>query len=300
MIVEDKYVAAGVRGGQSALGRPLPLDAGGLALKHDRKGLLTSASDVAGSADAEFWITLGPGSALDGKRVVFGEVLVGLEVLQTLNALARDRPGRNATWAAGAVIRDAGVIRNGTVVPQLDAPPAKQAAEDKIVDESAKAKIVDESTKAKIVNESTKDKPVDAATNDKSIDASTNDKSMDAATNDKPVDASTNAKPIATTTNDNKAAEAVASPASPLPVEQANRNARVMPEHAALRLNESLPLVYLDVSIKDKLVGRMEIVLFTDASPRHAENFRCAGTVVMRSCESLVCAGVWSCRPCTA
>lgn len=267
MIVEDKYVAAGVRGGQSALGRPLPLDAGGLALKHDRKGLLTSASDVAGSADAEFWITLGPDSALDGKRVVFGEVLVGLEVLQTLNALARDRPGRNATWAAGAVIRDAGVIRNGTVVPQLDAPPAKQAAEDKIVDESAKAKIVDESTKDKAADESTKDKTADESTKDKPIDASTND------------------KPADTSTTDNKAAEAVASPASPLPVEQANRNARVMPEHAALRLNESLPLVYLDVSIKDKLVGRMEIVLFTDASPRHAENFRCASTVVMGSCE---------------
>lgn len=269
MIVEDKYVAAGVRGGQSALGKPLPLDAGGLALKHDRKGLLTSASDVAGSADAEFWITLGPDSALDGRRVVFGEVLVGLEVLQTLNALARDRPGRNATWAAGAVIRDAGVIRNGTVVPQLDAPPAAQATEDK-------AKIVDESSTDKAAAESTKDKIIDESTKDKAADESTKDKAADAATNDKPVEA---------TTSTDKAAEAVASPASPLPVEQANRNARVMPEHAALRLNESLPLVYLDVSIKDKLVGRMEIVLFTDASPRHAENFRCASTVVMGSCE---------------
>ncbi|KIZ05729.1 peptidylprolyl isomerase D (cyclophilin D) [Monoraphidium neglectum] len=46
-----------------------------------------------------------------------------------------------------------------------------------------------------------------------------------------------------------------------------------------LRANASLPLVYLDVGIKGKYVGRIEIVLFTHISPRAAENYRqlCTG-----------------------
>ncbi|GBF94044.1 peptidyl-prolyl cis-trans isomerase D [Raphidocelis subcapitata] len=46
-----------------------------------------------------------------------------------------------------------------------------------------------------------------------------------------------------------------------------------------LRANASLPLVYLDVGIRGKYVGRVEIVLFTHTSPRSAENFRqlCTG-----------------------
>ena len=43
---------------------------------------------------------------------------------------------------------------------------------------------------------------------------------------------------------------------------------------AALRANESLPLVYFDVEIKGEPVGRIEMALFTDISPRCAENFR--------------------------
>ncbi|PRW45561.1 Peptidyl-prolyl cis-trans isomerase D [Chlorella sorokiniana] len=46
-----------------------------------------------------------------------------------------------------------------------------------------------------------------------------------------------------------------------------------------LKRNDSLPLVYLDVEIKQRKAGRIEMVLFTDVSPRSAENFRqlCTG-----------------------
>ena len=46
-----------------------------------------------------------------------------------------------------------------------------------------------------------------------------------------------------------------------------------------LRGNESLPMVYFDVTIKENPVGRIEMVLFPDVSPRAAENFRqlCTG-----------------------
>eukprot|EP00878_Enallax_costatus_P025836 GHUV01027673.1.p1 GENE.GHUV01027673.1~~GHUV01027673.1.p1 ORF type:complete len:303 (+),score=56.86 GHUV01027673.1:1296-2204(+) len=47
----------------------------------------------------------------------------------------------------------------------------------------------------------------------------------------------------------------------------------------ALRNDEDLPLVWLDVAIKGKHVGRIHFVLFMKGSPRAAENFRqlCTG-----------------------
>lgn len=41
-----------------------------------------------------------------------------------------------------------------------------------------------------------------------------------------------------------------------------------------LRDNVDLPMVYFDVSIKGKPVGRITYVLFSHISPRAAENFR--------------------------
>lgn len=60
---------------------------------------------------------------------------------------------------------------------------------------------------------------------------------------------------------------------------QASQAAKEGARLAALKANESLPLVYLDVSIKGVLRGRIEMVLFSDVSPRAAENFRrmCTG-----------------------
>jgi peptidyl-prolyl isomerase D len=41
-----------------------------------------------------------------------------------------------------------------------------------------------------------------------------------------------------------------------------------------LRADLSLPIVYLDVTIKGEAAGRMEFVLFTREAPLAAENFR--------------------------
>jgi peptidyl-prolyl isomerase D len=41
-----------------------------------------------------------------------------------------------------------------------------------------------------------------------------------------------------------------------------------------LKNDKRLPLVWFDIEIKKKRVGRIEMVLFTDVSPRSAENFR--------------------------
>jgi hypothetical protein len=53
-----------------------------------------------------------------------------------------------------------------------------------------------------------------------------------------------------------------------------------MPAHLQMTLLVAGPscvplqLVFLDVEIKQKPVGRIEMVLFSDVSPRAAENFR--------------------------
>jgi hypothetical protein len=42
----------------------------------------------------------------------------------------------------------------------------------------------------------------------------------------------------------------------------------------ALRMDQGLPLVWIDVAIKGKRVGRIQFVLFVREAPRAAENFR--------------------------
>ncbi|CAM9576250.1 unnamed protein product, partial [Phaeothamnion confervicola] len=54
------------------------------ALSHDSRGLLTKVKFSPGS---EFGITLAPAPELDARRVVFGRVLEGMDVLQALEAV---------------------------------------------------------------------------------------------------------------------------------------------------------------------------------------------------------------------
>eukprot|EP00775_Hariotina_reticulata_P010533 gene10533-10693_t len=59
--------------------------------------------------------------------------------------------------------------------------------------------------------------------------------------------------------------------------DDSERAAAIQAEHArveALRLDEALPLVWIDVAIKGQRVGRIHFVLFVREAPRAAENFR--------------------------
>ena len=57
--------------------------------------------------------------------------------------------------------------------------------------------------------------------------------------------------------------------------ELAKRMAETEEERLArLHGNMSLPLVYFDVNIKDEHIGKIQMVLYPDISPRSAENFR--------------------------
>lgn len=81
-------------------------DPGGLALPHDREGLLSVANlGQRGTNGGHFTILLAPAPHLDGKYVVFGELVdaQSLEVARAVNALAdpanEKQPRGNATIA---------------------------------------------------------------------------------------------------------------------------------------------------------------------------------------------------------
>ena len=65
---------------------------GGLALKHDSKGILSMANAGANTNGSQFFLTYGPTPHLNGKHAVFGRVVSGMNVAESIRE--RD-PGRD-------------------------------------------------------------------------------------------------------------------------------------------------------------------------------------------------------------
>lgn len=119
---------AAQHGGQAGADTDSPLfesggqfrdDPGGLALKHNRTGLLSMANAGPDTNDSHFSIMAAPAPHLDGHYTIFGECVEGCEAIELINALARDKPDKTATAADGAVITDTGQLREGAYKPDL-------------------------------------------------------------------------------------------------------------------------------------------------------------------------------------
>lgn len=75
-------------GGDSIYGGKFNDEKNGLKLKHDKLGVVGMANSGKNSNTSQFYITLaGALPQLNGKHVVFGQVVDGLEVLKRIGML---------------------------------------------------------------------------------------------------------------------------------------------------------------------------------------------------------------------
>jgi len=78
--------------GTGGPGYKWPDEPGGLALKHEGKGILSMANAGPNTNGSQFFITYGPTPHLNGKHAVFGRVTSGMDVAEAIRE--RD-PGRD-------------------------------------------------------------------------------------------------------------------------------------------------------------------------------------------------------------
>lgn len=106
-------------GVESIWDEPFDDDPGGLALRHERGGLLSSANSGPDTNTGHFSIVVAPAPHLDGSYTVFGEVASGMETVAAINRLAARGGGGRA--AGTAVVTRAGCLCN--CEPRPDVTP---------------------------------------------------------------------------------------------------------------------------------------------------------------------------------
>ena len=93
-------------GGESIYGPSFP-DEGGFAIKHSARGLLSMANCGKNTNNSQFFITFKPAPWLDGKHVVFGRVIEGIDSVMELALVPR---GANDRPKQQVIIKDCGEV----------------------------------------------------------------------------------------------------------------------------------------------------------------------------------------------
>jgi len=114
MIQGGDFTKGDGTGGRSIYGAAFADEAAGLALEHNKPGLLSMANSGPDTNGAQFFITTVPTPHLNGKHVVFGEVTSGMDVVRMIETLDGTPPTRTVT------IKNSGIV-SATAPPTM--PP---------------------------------------------------------------------------------------------------------------------------------------------------------------------------------
>ncbi len=104
------------------------------SLSHNAKGILSMANSGPGTNGSQFFITLAPVPQLDSRHTVFGKVVKGLDVVDSIGKVEtgqQDRPKEDVT------INEVNIIRKGKDAKDFDAPKVFEQKLQKIEEEKA-------------------------------------------------------------------------------------------------------------------------------------------------------------------
>ncbi|MGB0981549.1 MAG: peptidylprolyl isomerase [Winogradskyella sp.] len=110
-------------------------------LKHDKPGILSMANSGPNSNGSQFFIMEVPWPSLDNRHAVFGELVKGIDIQDSIsNVKVIDPKVRNHKPVEDVVITKLNIIRKGTEANNFDAPKVFEDELPKIKERAAAAK----------------------------------------------------------------------------------------------------------------------------------------------------------------
>ena len=100
------------------------------SLTHSKKGILSMANSGPATNGSQFFVTLKETPWLNGKHTVFGEIVEGQEVIDSIGTLETEAQGKPK--GDSIVIKEMNIIRNGSDAKSFDGAAAFKVGLDKI------------------------------------------------------------------------------------------------------------------------------------------------------------------------